>query len=312
MSKRRCAEPADRLTESRDEDDSKKPKVVESVAETSAESFTHYTIKVYYGDPDQKLPWFVRKLKKEDLVHDMVRGLGFRPEDCVGTKEQLFEKIQLNRPFVTLKMDGRAGLQTLLSTALYQFRWDDDHLYNATMPARGTSTMGTKTYQEILFRHCFRHWSSDEMYREYTLRSRHHIKETIHRTFPHLLQSERDSMLEDVCNFAIDRHDIAPMRALTGNAFEPGTRVMGDDFDAPEFFLSLNDLALRVGDRIHFEYDFGSPSPFIAQILECQDNQPSLPEMVLDTIFGRKTVRATVVEESANKIHSQYPDVSGY
>ena len=122
-----------------------------------------------------------------------------------------------------------------------------------------------------------------------------------------MVQSERDAMFKDICNFTIRRLDIAPMRTFTGFALELDNKMDCDMFDEERanqtFCLSLNELALRAGDRIHYRYD--RSSTFIAEILECKQNQPLLPEIMGDRIC--RNVRARVVGESANKITRQYP-----
>jgi hypothetical protein len=319
MSKR--CEP-DTLSESGVDTDKKQKVVCEyrewsSVAETSDEPITHYTIKVYHGDPDQKLPSCLKQAKKEDIINHMMAYRGFLLEDCVGTKDNLLHKLQFNRPFVTIKIDGREGLQRVLSTALSQFGWSCDHLFNAKMPNRGTLTVGNKTYQDILVPDDFTEFEdfNDQMYRKFILgrvmipRRRNRMKSMLDSELVHLSQSERDAIFEDVCNFAIHRLDIAPIRAFRGDVMSPVTMLdcdIDDDDANQEFLVSLNDLALRAGDRIYYEYDYGSPSTFIAEILECQENQSLLPEIFADNFSTIRNVRAIVVEESSNKICRQY------
>jgi hypothetical protein len=134
------------------------------------------------------------------------------------------------------------------------------------------------------------------------------IKDTINEKFAHLLQWQRDEMLKDIMDFKIDLSDIAPRRSFTGFSFEVETNL--DSFDGQKFFLSLNDLALQKGDRIHYEYDFGDPSIFIAEIVNIEENQPLLPEIY--SKYEGYAVRAIVVEESTIKLRPQYPVDDAY
>jgi hypothetical protein len=291
---------------------SKKPKISENYrqwsedAETCKDPITHYTIKVYYGDPEQKLPSRIRLSKKENIIHQMITCKGFRREECVGTKDQLLQKLQRCLPFVTFKIDGREGIQRVLNTALRQFGWSCDHMYTATMPLRGTSTVGTDTYLKILLPEL--RFDLDDI-----CPSRYAIKDRINRHFAHLLPQQRDDMLEDVMDMDITTglSQLAPKRSFRGSSLQLETRMHCDIFDKrymDMFFMSMNDLAFRKGDRIYFDYDDGYH--FIAEIVQCEENQQLLPE-----IFSHPkcaAVRALVVEESSMKIPLQYPMSDDY
>jgi hypothetical protein len=285
-------------------------------AEKCKDPITHFTIKVYYRDPEGKLPSRIRQSRKENIIHQMVTYEGFRREECVGTKDQLLNKLQRCRPFVTFKIDGREGIQRVLNTALHQFGWSSDHMFHATMPLRGTSTVGCNTYQDILFP-CFGPFAEYgiDLSRLIMLQSPKRTKVDIDREFAHLFQWQRDQMFEDIMDRTTNLTDIAPMRSFDGCGFDSltmGDRDMfGGYYDlSDDCFLSLNDLALQKGDRIRYEYDFGDPSIFIAEIVKCEENQQLLPEMFSHDAYA--AVRAIVVEESANKIRPQYPKCDEY
>jgi hypothetical protein len=249
----------------------------------------------------------IRQSKKENIIHQMVTYEGFRREECVGTKDQLLNKLQRCRPFVTFKIDGREGIQRVLNTALHQFGWSCDHMYTATMPLRGTSTIGTRTFKDIF--DYMADYTADDYSRQFFQENyRNRIKTKLSYDFAHLFQWQRDEILEDIMDFTIGLSQIAPRRSFCGSSLDLETSVDCDMFDErynKKLFLSLNDLALRKGDRIFYKYDFGHPSIFIAEIVKCDENQPLLPETFVENRSA--AVRAIVVEESTNKIPPQYP-----
>jgi hypothetical protein len=109
---------------------------------------------------------------------------------------------------------------------------------------------------------------------------------------------------------SINLSDIAPRRSFTGRSFDVQTMVEPHRFEPQTIFLSLNDLALQRGDRIRYKYDFGDPSIFIAEILDCDVNQPLLPLIHGDD--EGLSVHAMVVEESTIKIQPQYQGDDDY
>jgi len=237
----------------------------------------------------------------------------------VGTNEELLKQLQFNRPFVTMKIDGREGLQRVLSTALHHFGWSCDHMYTAKMSKRGKSNVGTQPYQDIFMPYelTVLPWFSDDMYRDLIHLRKTHTKNKIDSELAHLTQWERGGIFDDVYRFLAHRLQLAPVRTFTGSCISPETEGFSNPYDCDQatdknenrkLCLSLIDLALIAGDRIHYKYDFGTNSTFIAKILECKENQPLLPEILCDHVS--RNVRATMVGESTNKIRTQYQPMS--
>jgi hypothetical protein len=182
-------------------------------------------------------------------------------------------------------------------------------MFNAKLPRRGSSTIACGNYQESVFPFFPElTMSGITVSRNYIVRRPNRTKSLVDKAFPHLLQWQRDEMFEGIMDFTINLFDMAPRRSFIGCAFESVIAVDDDEIfderDMEKVFLSLNDLSLLKGDRIHYEYDFGDTSIFIAEIVKCEENQSLIPEMFADD--RRAAVRATVLEESTNKIPRQY------
>ena len=98
-----------------------------------AETCSIYTVRAFLGDPDASLPSWIKALNKSQL-QGMMQSSGFG--DISGTKDALLYRFQTGVPFVEYRIDGRECLQRMLVVCLHAWRWDDSHMFRATMPAR--------------------------------------------------------------------------------------------------------------------------------------------------------------------------------
>ena len=269
------------------------------ILDNSKSSSTVYTFKCMFGDPSKPLPSSI-KTSKVSRIKELLQ---FRKLPTEGSKKVLLDRLQTDLPFVILEIDSRECIQRLVSSFLYHIKWDPTHLFECKMPARGPLRKGTgKLWCEIFGTDIgmmvqMGQASSDPSTYTERQRKRH--------------QDRLDAAGLDWSDF--DRAKREPnargkWRKLQGSGFDPHTkppRGWGDDDDEESVTggaVSLHEVALEKGDKIHMTYDFGKNHKFSIIALEKQERQTSLAEV---KIFGLET-RVALVEKLKIKMPKQH------
>ena len=269
------------------------------ISDNSKSSSTVYTFKCMFGDPSKPLPSSI-KTSKVSRIKELLQ---FRKLPTDGSKKVLLDRLQTDLPFVILEIDSRECIQRLVSSFLYHIKWDPTHLFECKMPARGPLRKGTgKLWCEIFGTDIgmmvqMGQASSDPSTYTERQRKRH--------------QDRLDAAGLDWSDF--DRAKREPnargkWRKLQGSGFDPHTkppRGWDDDDDEEPVTggaVSLHEVALEKGDKIHMTYDFGKNHKFSIIALEKQERQTSLAEV---KIFGLET-RVALVEKSKIKMPKKH------
>lgn len=260
------------------------------------DSSTVYTLKCVFGDPSNPLPSWIKSSK----IGDIKAMLQSRNLSTEGKKSALLDRLQTDLPSVTLEIDSRECLQRVVNSFLYHLDWDNTHLFECKLPARGSLTAGAGNLWIQSF--------GIDLYD--TLKTgrisgnpSHHDK----RMRQHL-QKKLDAAGMDWSDF--DRAKREPnatgkWRKLQGSGFDPHTKPMddfGDEEPAAGGYFSLEELALEKGDKIQMTYDFGDDNKFTIFVMEKKERQTCLAEVKL---YGQET-RVNLEKKSQAKMPKQY------
>lgn len=256
-----------------------------------------YTLKCMLGNPDVPLSYHTKSLK----VGDIRTILEARGVDTKGVKAVLLERLQRDLPYVRIELDSRECIQRLVNAFLSFMGWDNTHLFEITMPNRGSLVKGAiplwekigldigiaLTCPEALQRALS---GQDEEYRR-------HIERILKRS---------DSTWDDVRQVIANSRAVGPTRKLAGAAFDafegqPSGAFM-DECPPGGGYHTLEELSLQAGDKLDISYDFGDSNRFRIQIESVKEAQEPLPEANLG--YGNPT-RARLVNKGG-KIRSQY------
>jgi hypothetical protein len=259
-----------------------------------------YTIRAFLGDPEEPLPAYVKAMKKNDLKTMMQRS-GY--SDVLGDKNALLHRFQTGIPWLEYRIDGRECLQRMLVVCLDSRGYDDAHLFQATMPARGDCPWGKKRLGDL---DCLMD-TMDLGGQQAFVRPLHSEQERNKWINRKLASRHVDrATLEALLDRRLSLNDFAPFRTVDGTGFEPGP--VGKGFD-PDFSndvggaISLNECCLAAGDRISMKYDFGDTSCIIFKIIKLDVNQQALPETA---VLRQHATRACVDQRGGASVIRQY------
>jgi len=124
------------------------------------------------------------------------------------------------------------------------------------------------------------------------------------------------STLQDLNRIRADADAIGPERNLRGDCFDkyPFWYAPCEKHDvtyaAGGGYLSLEDLALGLGDKLKVRYDFGDMEEFALFIESVVKSKTTLPEIQVQE--NEFKVRARLVERGACKIFRQYDGECDY
>lgn len=223
-----------------------------------------------------------------------------------GTKAVLLERLQKDLPYVTLDIDSRECLQRVVNSMLYHFGWENDHLFECQLPARGDLKEGTGTNKQWL------------QYLDHDIGLLRNFQYDSANTNKYKEQT-RLKIQKKLDQFGLTWADIArakrepeatgPWRKLTGSGFAHDTKGPCDDWNE-DFtdggWFSLGELALAKGDNIRMKYDLGDENNFIIHVTEIKQNAQVLPEV---NLYGHQT-RMNLAKKGSSKMRNQYNDGS--
>ena len=295
---------------------------------------TVYTLKAFLGDPWEIHPSWMRTQSRSEL-QEMLRDAGF--DDVSGDKRAMLERYANGKPFVQFKIDSRECLQRVLAVALSRFGYDLTHAFSVHMPRRGGACLwGARSYQDDDRFSMI--WDLDSVHRQAdheealygTTRQYDNLVKGLETGRYHGLQSTRqppdmcldETTVDDLLDGTIGLNELTPWREVEGSALEPGTVERGWDFRNKDQggALALSDVALRVGDRMRYTYDFGDENKVTIVVRKIEHDQPALKEMNFPcklTSFGApgspkpddencRPTRATVEATGGARVPRQY------
>jgi hypothetical protein len=252
---------------------------------------TMYTLKCTFGDASKPINSYFKNQKVGFLRDEcQKRGLHFN-----GKKADLLNRLQTELPTVTFEIDSREALQRVVNSMLYYFKWDNTHLFECEMPARGDMKTGIiklwENFSDMGMAIRFGSVSPDPNMQDPYLKKRL-AKLGITNEMIRRIQNDPDAL--------------GDVRKLSGSAFDPLTKSQSFIFD--EFVegstLSLEQLALKKGDKIKFTYDYGDGNKFLVEIQDVKENETVHPE---EAHYGHDT-RAKLLTKGGSKMRKQYDD----
>ena len=260
----------------------------------SSDKCTVYTIKCTFGDASKPLPSFI-KTNKVGFIKDMLEMRGL---STVGTKPVLLQRLQTDLPFVLIEIDGRECMQRLVNCMMYHLKWDNGHLFEMKMPRRGELMDGVDKL-----------WKSIGSYDMGFAIKIGNVSPDPREQEPHLQRRLKQLGVtnETIARIIENPNVMGSVRKLAGAGFNPMMKSPRYGFDeeaADGGWFSLEELALRKGDKIDLMYDLGQSDLFVLEIQEVKESVPVLPEI---DPYHQKT-RAKLVGKGASKMRKQYDD----
>lgn len=285
---------------------------------------TRFTLKGFFGNPDEAIPSWVRTQKKSEL-QQMLREQGFAEASLVGTKDVLIDRLKNGKAYVTMQIDGRECLQRVLNVLLSTWGWDDQHTFSARMPKRGSNLHGCKKLNDdddwhmvitavYGFPHQFGRSGNGYFHRIHGHFNRDFYDEQEEieccqqRSIKRWLeQGLHKGTLRRLCSGRLTPDDYGPYRKVRGAAFKPGNVKAGN----PMWFepdsggaLSLETCALRAGDQLLFLYD--GCNVFSVQVCSVTPNAPLIEEAAFRNTCNEHFTRAVVIERGGAGVPLQY------
>mmetsp|Transcript_15265 Transcript_15265/g.17127 ORF Transcript_15265/g.17127 Transcript_15265/m.17127 type:complete len:378 (+) Transcript_15265:2-1135(+) len=276
----------------------------------SASPSTVYTFKCIFGNPSKPLPSFL-KTSKVSRLKDILQS---RKQSTEGSKKVLLDRLQTDLPYVIIELDSRECLQRLVNSFLYYMKWDNGHLFECKMPARGPMKAGTSNLWYESF--------GMDMGMAVIMPTMSLNPNNLDKRVRKLWQSRLDAAGLDWSD--IDRAKREPKargkwRKLEGSGFDPHSKSSScgwddddddddDDNDEPSppgGLISLRDLALVKGDKIQMKYDFGDNHTFTIIMLEKHERQTTHKEV---KIYGHDTRVVLVNKSTTCSMPNQYGD----
>ena len=195
-----------------------------------------------------------------------------------------------------LFIDGRECLQRMLVVCLHAWRWDDSHMFRATIPARGDCPWGAKRLGDLeCLRMCLhpdinkgsfshelrsysRSWEPPETSIKWNLQICGPSSGACRNSNPAVDRATLQALIAG--DLALD--DPAPFRTVTGVGFEPG--AMRRDLGPYAAFsddeggaLSLEECELAAGDRISMLYDLAIRARSCSRLLGLKETKRCCP-----------------------------------
>lgn len=256
---------------------------------------TMYTLKCTFGDASKPINTYIKN-QKVDFLRDecQKRGLLFN-----GKKADLLNRLQTELPTVTFEIDSREALQRVVNSMLYYFKWDNTHLFECEMPARGDLKTGiTKLWEnfpDMAMAIRMGHVSADPHMQDAYLKKR---------------LAKLGITNEMIRRIRNDPDALGDTRKLSGSAFDPLTKTPSFFFDFDEeesaegSALSLEQLALKKGDKINLTYDYGDGNKFLVEIQDVKENETVHSE---ESHYEHDT-RVRLLTKGGSKMRKQYDD----
>ena len=255
---------------------------------------TMYTLKCTFGDPSKPINSYFKSQKVPFLRNEcQKRGLLSN-----GTKAALLNRLQTDLPTVTFEIDSREAIQRVVNSMLYYFKWDNTHLFECEMPARGDLNIGIsklwQNFPDMGLAIRMGSVSPDPNMQDARLKKR-------------LLQlGITNEMIRRIRN---DPDALGDVRKLSGSAFDPSMKRPDLFNDDEEEFVegsafSLAQLALKKGDNIKLTYDYGDGNKFLIEVQDVKENETVHSE---EAHYEHDT-RAKLLRKGGSKMRKQYDD----